>query len=73
MVLLALPFSFSMGRRGALVGLGISVVIAMIYWGAIGIFRGLGYIGYLSPFLSAWTPPLLFSAIALYLVFSLSS
>ncbi|RLE06049.1 MAG: LPS export ABC transporter permease LptF [Candidatus Aminicenantes bacterium] len=73
MVLLALPFSFSMGRRGALVGLGISVVIAMIYWGAIGIFRGLGYIGYLSPFLSAWTPPLLFSAIALYLVFSLRS
>ncbi|MCP2620220.1 LPS export ABC transporter permease LptF [Candidatus Aminicenantes bacterium AC-334-K16] len=73
MVLLALPFAFSMGRRGALVGLGISVIIAMIYWGAIGIFRGLGYIGYLSPFLAAWSPPFLFGALALYLLFSLRS
>lgn len=73
MILLALPFSFSMGRRGALVGLGISVIIAMIYWGAIGIFRGLGYIGYLSPFLAAWGPPLLFGTLAFYLIFSLRS
>lgn len=71
MILLALPFAFSMGQRGALVGLGTSVIIAIIYWGAIGIFRGLGYIGYLSPFLAAWGLPLFFGTLALFLVFSL--
>ncbi len=71
MALLAVPFAFSMGKRGALVGLGLSVAIAMIYWGALGVFRSLGYIGFLSPFLSSWGPNLLFAPLGLYLIFRL--
>jgi len=69
MTLLAIPFAFSMGKRGALVGLGLSIVIAMIYWGALGVFRGLGYVGFLSPFLASWGPNLIFGPLGLYLLF----
>ncbi|MGB7295147.1 MAG: LPS export ABC transporter permease LptG [Candidatus Aminicenantales bacterium] len=69
MTLLAIPFAFSMGKRGALVGLGLSIVIAMLYWGALGVFRSLGYVNFLSPFLASWGPSLIFGPIGLYLLF----
>jgi len=70
-VLLGIPFAFIMGKRGTLVGIGLSFVIAIVYWGAIGIFKSLGYAGYLSPFLGAWGPNLVFGLIGLYLIFNL--
>jgi lipopolysaccharide export LptBFGC system permease protein LptF len=69
MTLLAIPFAFSMGKRGALVGLGLSIVIAMLYWGALGVFRSLGYVSFLSPFLASWGPNLIFGPLGLYLLF----
>lgn len=71
MTLLGIPFAFSMGRKGALVGIGLGIVIAMVYWGAIGVFRSLGYIAYLTPFLAAWTPNLVFGLAGIYLLFRL--
>ncbi len=70
-VLLGIPFAFTMGKRGTLVGIGLSFAIAIIYWGAIGIFKSLGFAGYLSPFLGAWGPTLIFGLIGLYLIFNL--
>ena len=69
MTLLAIPFAFSMGKRGALVGLGLSIIIAMLYWGALGVFRSLGYVSFLSPFLASWGPNLIFGPLGLYLLF----
>ncbi len=69
MTLLAIPFAFSMGKRGALVGLGLSIAIAMLYWGALGVFRSLGYVNFLSPFLASWGPSLIFGPLGLYLLF----
>jgi LPS export ABC transporter permease LptG/LPS export ABC transporter permease LptF len=71
MTLLAIPFAFSMGKRGALVGLGLSIAIGMVYWGALGVFKSLGYVKFLSPFLAAWGPNLLFAPIGLYLLLRL--
>jgi LPS export ABC transporter permease LptF/LPS export ABC transporter permease LptG len=71
MTLLGLPFAFTMGKRGTLVGIGTSIVIAMVFWGAIGIFRSLGYVAILPPFLAAWGPNLIFSLAGLYLLFRL--
>lgn len=71
MTLLGIPFAFSMGRKGTLVGIGISIVIGMIYWGAIGVFKNLGYVNYLNAFLAAWSPNLIFGLIGLYLIFTL--
>ncbi|MFW6129137.1 MAG: LptF/LptG family permease [Candidatus Aminicenantaceae bacterium] len=71
MTLLGIPFAFSMGKRGALVGIGLSLIIALVYWGAIGIFRSLGYIQYLTSFLAAWGPNLIFGLVGVYLIFRL--
>ncbi|UCE22988.1 MAG: LPS export ABC transporter permease LptF [Candidatus Aminicenantes bacterium] len=71
MTLLGIPFAFSLGKKGTLVGIGLSLAIAIIYWGIIGIFQGLGYVSYLSAFLSAWGPNLIFGLIGLYLLFTL--
>jgi LPS export ABC transporter permease LptF/LPS export ABC transporter permease LptG len=67
MVFIAIPFSFLMGNRGALFGIGIAVGISMIYWGALGIFSAMGATAVLSPLLSAFTPLILFSAISFIL------
>jgi LPS export ABC transporter permease LptG/LPS export ABC transporter permease LptF len=73
MTILGIPFAFSMGRRGTLVGIGLSIVIAMIYWGAIGVFRELGVINFLPAFLSAWGPNLVFGLVGLYFLFTLKT
>jgi LPS export ABC transporter permease LptF/LPS export ABC transporter permease LptG len=71
MTLLGVPFAFAMGKRGTLVGIGLSVVIAMLYWGAIGVFRSLGYVNFLSPFMAAWAPNLIFGLAGIYFLFRL--
>ena len=71
MTLLGIPFAFSMGKRGALVGIGVSLAIAMVYWVAIGVFRSLGDVGFLNVFFAAWGPNLVFGLIGLYLLFRL--
>jgi LPS export ABC transporter permease LptF/LPS export ABC transporter permease LptG len=67
MVFIAIPFSFLMGNRGALFGIGIAVGISMIYWGTLGIFSAMGIMAVLSPFFSAFAPLILFSAISFVL------
>ena len=67
MTFLGLPFAFIMGKRGALVGVGISLGIAIAYWVLIGVFISLGNVGYLSVFLGAWGPNLLFGFLGLTL------
>jgi len=68
MTLLALPFAFKMGKKGTLVGIGTSLLLAIIYWSAIGIFKNLGYVGYLSPFFASWSPAFLFGLFSLILI-----
>jgi lipopolysaccharide export system permease protein len=60
MALLAVPFGFSMGKKGTLVGVGLSVVLAMAYWGVFAVFRSLGGAGALPPALGAWAANLIF-------------
>ena len=60
MTILAIPFAFVMGKKGNLVGVGLSVALAIGYWGTFGIFRSLGYPGVLTPFLAAWGANLVF-------------
>jgi len=71
MTLLGIPFAFAMGKKGALVGIGLSVALSLVYWVAIGIFRSLGYMDYLSVFFAAWGPNIIFGLIGSYLLFRL--
>ena len=67
MVVVALPFSFSVGKRGALYGVAIGLAIGLVYWGTLSLFEQMGRYEVLPPILAAWGPNLLFGAGGLYL------
>jgi LPS export ABC transporter permease LptG/LPS export ABC transporter permease LptF len=71
MALLGVPFAFSTGKKGAFFGIGMSIAIAISYWGVAGIFEAMGAYGLLIPFLAAWAPNLLFGAAGLALIFTI--
>jgi len=68
MTLLAVPFAVTTGRRGALYGIGVGIVLAIIYRIMESVFAAVGAGGLLSPMLAAWTPNVLFAAAAVYLL-----
>jgi LPS export ABC transporter permease LptG len=68
MTLLAVPFAVTTGRRGALYGIGVGIILAIVYWTANNLFSVVGATGLLTPLLAAWAPNLLFGAGAAYLV-----
>jgi LPS export ABC transporter permease LptF len=68
MTLLAIPFAVTTGRRGALYGVGVGIVLAIAYFIMLSIFAALGSGGLLPPLLAAWAPNILFGAAALYLI-----
>ena len=67
MVLIAIPFSFLMGNKGTLYGIGIAIGISMIFWSSFALFSSLGSYAILSPFISAFGPISLFSTASVYL------
>jgi LPS export ABC transporter permease LptG/LPS export ABC transporter permease LptF len=71
MSLLGVPFSFSTGKKGAFFGIGMSIAIAMSYWGISGAFEAMGAYGFLMPALAAWAPNVLFGAAGLFLLFTI--
>ncbi len=68
MTVLAVPFAVTTGRRGAMYGVGIGIVLAITYWIMLSVAGALGAGGVLPPFLAAWAPNILFGAAALYMV-----
>lgn len=67
MVIVGLPFSFSVGKRGALYGVAAGMAIGLAYWGLTGLFEQMGRYEVLPPLLAAWGPNMLFGAGGLYL------
>ncbi len=67
MGLVALPFAFRLGRQGALYGIGISIMLGIVYYTVISVFVTLGQSEALPPLVAAWSPNALFGTLALYL------
>jgi LPS export ABC transporter permease LptG/LPS export ABC transporter permease LptF len=68
MALIAVPFAFLVGNRGAMTGIGISIAIAIVYLGVSKLFEKIGGVNELPPALAAWAPDALFSLAGLYLL-----
>jgi lipopolysaccharide export LptBFGC system permease protein LptF len=68
MTALAIPFAVTTGRRGALYGIGVAIVLAVMYWLLMAFFLAAGKAGLLPPPLAAWATNILFMAAAMYLV-----
>jgi LPS export ABC transporter permease LptF/LPS export ABC transporter permease LptG len=67
-VLLGLPFAFKVGRRGSMYGVGVGLVLAIVFWATAAIFNALGLETILPPLLAAWSPNVFFSAVGAYLL-----
>jgi lipopolysaccharide export LptBFGC system permease protein LptF len=68
MALIGVPFAFSVGRKGALAGIGASMAIAMAYWTVQVLFEKMGNINELPAALAAWIPAAMFGMGGLYLL-----
>ena len=68
MTFIAVPFAVTTGRRGAMYGIGLGIVLAIVYWTAMSVFAALGAGGVVMPVLAAWAPNILFAAGAAYLL-----
>ncbi len=60
MAVLAVPFSLSAGRRGAVAGVAVAISIAVVYWTTSSLFEAMGNLSQLPPALAAWSPDLRF-------------
>jgi LPS export ABC transporter permease LptF/LPS export ABC transporter permease LptG len=68
MAVLAVPFSLSSGKKGAITGVAIAVGIAVFYTVVSRLFEAMGDLSQLPPALAAWFPDLIFSLVGGYLI-----
>jgi LPS export ABC transporter permease LptF/LPS export ABC transporter permease LptG len=68
MAILAVPFSLSSGRKGALTGIAIALTVAIVYFVADGLFQAMGNASQLPAAMAAWAPDLIFGSIGGYLL-----
>jgi LPS export ABC transporter permease LptG len=73
MAMIAVPFAFLVGNRGAMTGIGVSIAIAVAYWGIGTLFEKVGDVNLLPPMIAAWSPDGVFSLTGLYLLLRMKS
>jgi lipopolysaccharide export LptBFGC system permease protein LptF len=73
MAMIAVPFGFLVGNRGAMTGIGVSIAIAVAYWGIGTLFEKVGDVNLLPPAIAAWSPDGVFSLTGLYLLLRMRS
>jgi lipopolysaccharide export LptBFGC system permease protein LptF len=68
MAVLAIPFSLSTGKKGAITGVAVAVGIAVLYIVVTRFFEAMGDQSLLPPALAAWSPDLIFVLVGGYLI-----
>jgi len=68
MAAIAVPFSLSAAKKGAITGVAVAVGIAVVYTVVSRLFEAMGNIGELPPSLAAWSPDLIFALVGAYLI-----
>lgn len=68
MALIAAPFSFLVGNRGAMTGIGVSLGVGIAYQATDALFQALGNVGLLTPVIAAWSPDVIFALVGMYLL-----
>jgi len=70
-MLLAIPFAFLVGTRGAISGVAMGVGIGLAYWIISRLLEAMGGVGQLPPFLAAWSPDVIFFFLGMYFFFKM--
>ena len=73
MAMIGIPFGFLVGNRGAMTGIGVSIVIAMSYLVTSTLFKQIGEINELQPAVAAWAPNVIFGLAGLYFLLRMKS
>jgi LPS export ABC transporter permease LptG len=73
LAMIAVPFGFLVGNRGAMTGVGVSLVIAIAYLGLQPLFEKIGDVGLLPPAVAAWSPDVVFALVGAYLLLRMRS
>jgi len=73
MALIAAPFGFMVGNRGAMAGIGVSIVIAISYLALGSLFEKLGDVTLLPPAMAAWSPDVVFALAGVYFMMRIRS
>jgi lipopolysaccharide export LptBFGC system permease protein LptF len=68
LAVIAVPFAFLVGNRGAMASVGASFILAIAYWAVNQMFEGVGNLNQLPPLLAAWSPNALFLMVGMYLM-----
>lgn len=68
MALIGAPLAFAFGRRGTTLALCVGIAAGLAFQGVTSGLQQLGESGLLSPFIAAWTPSLLYTAVGVYLL-----
>jgi LPS export ABC transporter permease LptF/LPS export ABC transporter permease LptG len=66
MAMVAIPFAFVAGNRGAMAGVGLSFALAIAYLSVDQIFEQIGNLSQLPAKVAAWSPDVIFSLLGLY-------
>ncbi len=67
-MLIGIPFALKRTRAGTMLSMGLSAVIAVVFYGLNAIFLALGKGGLLPAALSAWAANIIFAALGIYLI-----
>jgi LPS export ABC transporter permease LptG/LPS export ABC transporter permease LptF len=73
MAVIAIPFGFLVGSRGAMTGIGVSIGIAVVYLAVGQLFEKVGDVNLLSPVMAAWAPDVVFALAGSYLLLRMRS
>ncbi len=73
MALVALPYAFRLGRKGTLYGVGVGLVLGMVFFAMMAFSSTLGETGALPPLIAVWTPNIAFLMLSLYLLLGVRS
>jgi LPS export ABC transporter permease LptF/LPS export ABC transporter permease LptG len=68
MAVLAVPFSLSAAKKGAITGVAVAVGIAVVYTVVSRLFEAMGDLSQLPPALAAWSPDLIFALVGAYMI-----
>lgn len=67
-IMVAAPFALLTMRGGVMIGIGMSIVIGLLYYAVIAISLALGKNGTLPPFIAAWFGNVVFAGLGIYLL-----
>ena len=73
MAMIAVPYGFLVGNRGAMAGIGVSLGIGVGYKGLGILFEKIGDVNLLPPTMAAWSPDVIFGLAGLYLLLRMRS